>query len=53
MKVGQGSSVVPKLISLSSSTVAYPPSSKAGGASSNSSLVALASFESLPSSVVI
>ena len=52
MKVGRGSSVVPKLISLSSLTVARLPSSKVGGASSTSSLVTSTS-ESVPSSIVI
>ena len=52
MKVGRGSLVVPKLIFLSSSTIACPPSSKARGASSAYSLVASAS-ESVPSSTVI
>ena len=52
MKAGRGSSIVLKLISLSSSTVAYTPSSKVGGASSTSSLVASAS-DSVSSSIVI
>ena len=52
MKVGRGSSVVPKLISLSSSIVACTPCSKAGGASSTFSLVGSAS-ESVSSSIVI
>ena len=52
MKVSRGSSVIPKLISLSSSIVAYTPSSKARGASSTSSLVASAS-ESVSSSTAI